>query len=106
MSIRKKFLTFMFNEPISLPKPIIDLLEELDSEIIESDPGQVSGIKVPSEHICDDSFNTIATYLYIANSLKQEDAATIATLNDTSSMFPVFKKYGPVVLELIESNDY
>ena len=43
------------------------------------------------------------TWLYIADVLKREDVATIAKLNDASSMFSLLRQYGPKVLELIEA---
>ena len=94
--------TFMFTEKITLPKSIVEVPLKNLAWIAASDGVQISGVSVNKESVNTRYFAIIATYLYIDNDLTSEDAATIAKLNHTSSMFYFVKEYGPTVLELIQ----
>lgn len=92
---------FMFAQDITLPKSIVNLPYKSDlTWIAASDGVKISGVSVNKENVHTRNFGVLATYLYIANVLKPEDAATIAKLNNASSMFSLLKRYGPTVLEL------
>lgn len=96
--------TFMFTRNITLPKSILKLSSESGLTLIAaSDGAKTSGVRVNREKVRTLNFGILATYLYIADALKREDAATIAKLNEASSMFSLLKKHGPKVLELIET---
>ena len=96
--------TFMFTRNITLPKSMLKLSHELDLTLIAaSDRVKTSGVRVNREKVRTLNFGILATYLYIADALKREDAATIAKLNNASSMFSLLREYGPTVLKLIET---
>ena len=96
--------TFVFTRDIVLPQSIVELLRKSGlTWIAASDGVQVSGVRVNRGNVSTRTFGILATYLYIADILEREDAATIAKLNEASSMFSLLKKYGPVVLELIQT---
>lgn len=99
-----EYKTFMFTRNIILPKSMFELSHELGLTLIAaSDRVRISGVRVNREKVRTQNFGILATYLYIADVLKREDVATIAKLNDASSMFSLLKQYGPKVLELIEA---
>lgn len=96
--------TFMFVRDITLPKSMLKLSHELNLTLIAaSDRVKTSGVRVNREKVRTPDFGILATYLYIAQALKREDAGTIAQLNNASSMFSLLKEHGPTVLELIET---
>lgn len=99
-----KYKTFMFTQDIILPKSIVELPYKSDlTWIAASDRVKTSGVRVNREKVRTPYFGILATYLYIAQALKREDAATIAKLNNASSMFSLLREYGPTVLKLIET---